>query len=382
MHPMIRILALLGALFATKASAAPPLDGRVGISVAALTRVETIRPGEAMAGYRFGRTSSVAIMQTASRLKSAHFDLVRMVINPLPLISGSQLSNARAIDEIVSIAKIYLNARLSVVIDLHFWSPNPSNALQVALSSQKGQATYALALAQLANKLQHLPVNRVALELLNEPPLCDGHSAVDWNKLQPEFYRGVRSVAPRLPVIVTGCGGQVDGLLGLENSRMFDDPNVIYTFHFYEPFIYTHQLVYCPKCGRLEFPQPAGDRLATQVGGAKQQELRSYLSNGADRGTLAKRFDEVSNWATQHRVPSERVFLGEFGAVIGPPPPNEALRPSELRWLSIVRSLAEQHGFAYAFWIYPNDHSAFNFDPETGFLRKDVVAAVTAREKH
>src|SRR5205807_2093352 len=79
--------------------------------------------------------------------------------------------------------------------------------------------------------------NRVFLELLNEPVFAnDGQS---WQSLQGELIRAVRKQLPTHTIIATGP--ERSTVHGLTQLTPYPDPNVIYAFHYYEPFAFTHQ---------------------------------------------------------------------------------------------------------------------------------------------
>ena len=91
----------------------------------------------------------------------------------------------------------------------------------------------------LAARLGTLDPARVAFEPLNEPPQSCG--AADWTVMQSELLRTARLAAPDLTLVATGaCGSMIAGLEALDPARI-GDPNIIYTFHFYEPYVFSHQ---------------------------------------------------------------------------------------------------------------------------------------------
>src|SRR4029434_4335172 len=62
----------------------------------------------------------------------------------------------------------------------------------------------------------------------------------DWSVMQSELLRTARLAAPRLTLIATGaCGSMIAGLEALAPAPLAD--NVICIFHFYEPYVFSHQ---------------------------------------------------------------------------------------------------------------------------------------------
>ncbi|MFN3866522.1 MAG: glycoside hydrolase family 5 protein, partial [Demequina sp.] len=73
-------------------------------------------------------------------------------------------------------------------------------------------------------------------ELLNEVTLPDNGP---WNALATRTVRAIREVAADAVVMIGGThNNAVAGLAGLVE---IDDPNLVYTFHTYEPLYFTHQ---------------------------------------------------------------------------------------------------------------------------------------------
>lgn len=76
----------------------------------------------------------------------------------------------------------------------------------------------------------------VAFELLNEVRDVD---ADKWNALCSRTLAAIRGLNPERLVIVGGT--QWNSARALDKMKTYDDPNVFYTFHMYEPFEFTHQ---------------------------------------------------------------------------------------------------------------------------------------------
>jgi endoglucanase len=107
------------------------------------------------------------------------------------------------------------------------------------------------------------------------------------------------------------------------------DGNLLVTFHYYEPFHFTHQG-------------------ATWVG----EEIRKLhgvtWGSDQDRAVLSADFDKVAAWSAANHRP---ILLGEFGAY------DKSGTPLDLRaaYTAGVRSEAERHGFGWAYWQFEGD---------------------------
>jgi hypothetical protein len=76
----------------------------------------------------------------------------------------------------------------------------------------------------------------VFLETINEPMVEDGYR---WYGIQAKLIGAIRDGAPNHTIIAGGH--RWSGLYEMLFLEPYADPNVIYNFHFYEPFAFTHQ---------------------------------------------------------------------------------------------------------------------------------------------
>jgi len=79
-------------------------------------------------------------------------------------------------------------------------------------------------------------------DLLNEPGVPRAKS--EWEALAARTAKAIREVDPHHLLIVERVNSIAKQWKNDADMNFFliDDPNVVYTFHFYEPFTYTHQL--------------------------------------------------------------------------------------------------------------------------------------------
>lgn len=359
-------------------------NGR-GLSIAALANTRSVDQSGALA-YVVNPVRHASALYP--KLRNVRFGLVRQVVTPLPLMQPDPAARDAAIGQVVTVVDQIRAHGLAVVVDLHFWSPGTETA-ETMLADPAKQESFARGATALARALAGR--KGVALELLNEPPPCPAGKAVDWQVVQRQLVARVRAVAPTLPLVLTGCGGQLDGLLELDVKPYTGDRNIRYTFHFYEPFIFTHQQTYLggARLRSVPFPPPGRDvpaRIVDAMAPAATRgthrstmaELNSYLSGHDSAPQIAARIDRAAVWARRHRIAPCHILLGEFGSTLGANGDAEAVRKDELRWLALVRNGAERAGFAWAYWSLPSSNS-FDYDPTNHFIRSDVLDALDAR---
>jgi endoglucanase len=166
--------------------------------------------------------------------------------------------------------------------------------------------------------------------------------------LQHRVLRQIRQALPGATVVLTGQDwGSIGGLLSLAPD---DDPNVVYSFHFYDPAELTSLAAYRPGLDRsalARLPFPVEDRgrcedvAAGAADAATREVMRYYCGLGWDAARIGASLDRAADWAAAHHA---RLLAGEFGA--------SAALQSRLAWLRSVREALEARGIGWALWGY------------------------------
>ncbi len=317
-----------------------------------------------------------------SSIRKAGFDFVRLPVDPGPFLQF-QGGKRDALDDIMrQRVQTILDAGLGVVVDFH---PNPSSVDYAPKSLVQGIdsplfQTYCTMLARTARLLDGMHTKRVALELMNEP--AAGWSAAgyaDWHAMLEKAYRTLRTDAPRLALVLSGgSNGDIEGLTNLDPRPFASDQAVIFTFHFYDPYIFTEQSGPASPANplrnlELDVPYPASarpvdDSIDALSAWLERQHvpkmarledmalvrtrLTAYRLTGFNRATIKASFDSVTSWARANAISPSRIFLGEFGVPRRYGAYHGAREMERIRWLSDVRSEAEAHGFFWSIWTY------------------------------
>ncbi|HEU5077324.1 MAG TPA: CIA30 family protein [Polyangiaceae bacterium] len=162
-------------------------------------------------------------------------------------------------------------------------------------------------------------------ELLNEPELSAGGTAptqAQWTELAEAMIAEIREHDDHHTIIF----GDVEwyGIGPLSSREPLSDDNVIYAFHFYEPFVFTHQGASWANMATthdLPFPyDPARwSDTSSDLGFTPfmeswiLNEMRNYYRTG-NANALHNRIVTAKKWAVDHNVP---VICNEFGAYDG-----------------------------------------------------------------
>lgn len=194
---------------------------------------------------------------------------------------------------------------------------------------------------------------RLYYEILNEP---HGITDARWGQIQQQVITAIRAVDETHTIVVTGAGwGSYNNLKSLPIYR---DYNLIYSFHFYDPFMFTHQGASWTDpsmvpLGGVPFPYGAGPMPACPEE-LKGTWIESGLNSYKSDGTVARvkgLIDTAVNFRDQRHVP---VFCGEFGVYV-----RNSDNDQRAYWYEIVRKYLEEKGIAWTAWDYHGGFGLF-----------------------
>ncbi|MCX6149984.1 MAG: glycoside hydrolase family 5 protein [Ignavibacteriales bacterium] len=180
-------------------------------------------------------------------------------------------------------------------------------------------------------------------ELLNEP---NNQLTPDiWNQNILEAIKIVREKNPYRTLIVSPANWSgVENLSTLNLPK--DENNLIITFHYYNPFHFTHQ--------GAEWVSGSNDWLGTK-----------WLASALELENLSRDLDRALSWSTTNNRP---LYLGEFGAY------NKADLISRAYWTYYVSRLSEQRGFSWAYWEFCSGFGIY--DQQTKFWNAQLLNAL------
>lgn len=184
----------------------------------------------------------------------------------------------------------------------------------------------------------------VVFELLNEvvdPP--NGR----WNHLVNRTIKAIREIDPEREVIVGGP--EYNDVEALETIGPIDDDNVVYTFHFYEPKLFTHQYA--------SWMNVAAEYATTVEYPGTFPGLESFLADNPEYAPAYERFvDERIDreWIENALAPAVEfgdaidapLYCGEFGVI------EQAPLASRINWCRDVVDLLDDLGIGWACWSY------------------------------
>ena len=200
---------------------------------------------------------------------------------------------------------------------------------------------------QVAEEFATDSVNQVYFEIVNEPRDNNSHYH-NVAELTQTGLSAIRSISGNETRTVIICGDGFSTRQALidefNNNRIpLDDPYLIGTFHYYDPFTFTKQGANDPASGKI----PGGTWGTTN----------EFLKVETD-------FDAVVSaneaWAIRNNTQPLPIYMGEFGV------DNEAdnHHTDRKKWLSWIRMQAEKRDFSWAHWnMYQNTATAKGMGP-------------------
>jgi len=242
---------------------------------------------------------------------------------------------------------------LAVIVDMHAAGTATNaneaikNEIETNASVANGYVTFWSALAQHLNRYDP---DMVFLELLNEPDY--ENDPQQWIDLQNRLVAAIRVQAPADTIVATGPVTPIGGLLKLTPAA---DPNVIYTFHFYEPFTFTAQ-------GKADVPDlaplkdlpypwsstPCAAAIAALTNADAQKTAQQYCNEKWDETKLDADVQKAANWAHQNNA---HVFVGEFGA-----DSRSEVPADRVQWFTDVHNIWQKYQIPWTLWGYDDTH--------------------------
>lgn len=242
-------------------------------------------------------------------------------------------------------------AGLGLIFDLHHapgYSFNntlrPETMHRNVLFDQEAAQQRFVGLWEAVVRRYHAAGVPVIFELLNEVVLPESGP---WNALAHKTVAALRRIAPESPIMIGG--NNYNAASELKNIALVDDPNVLYTFHFYEPLLFTHQKAPWVQAAVAYDQDLAYPGEYTGLAGflARQPQYKDaygwQVGRALDRDLMLEFLAPALDFARDTR---RGLYCGEFGVI-------EHVEPSSRRrWHADLLDILRQYNIGRAVWSY------------------------------
>lgn len=273
-------------------------------------------------------------------IAKAGFDFVRVNLHGFRGMDAQNRLSPQWLERVDWILREAGEAGLTVILDEHDF-----NACAEDVPACRTRLTAFW--SQMADRYSAAPAS-VYFEPLNEP--YGKLDAATWNGLFRDLLAIIRAKNPTRTVVVGPTRWnnfrELPSLSLPENDR-----NLLVTFHYYDPFRFTHQ-------------------------GTSWTDLEDLSGvtwgSAEDRAQLREDFDTVAAWAAANDRP---ILLGEFAAY------DRGGIPLEMRaaYDAAIAREAERHGFAWAYWQFDSDFVLWDMAKD-GWVEPILDALLPERE--
>jgi endoglucanase len=263
------------------------------------------------------------------------------------------------LDKVVEDCKLY---NFKLIIDYHYGKLNDTDYLT---ETPKIIGLW----LKLTKRYRHESPDNLFFELYNEPPHM---SPQVWKDAAYNVVTAIRKF-DRERTLIVGASNY-NSLYELSRFVRLADNNIIYTFHFYEPFLFTHQGAewvgdQVATTG-VPFPYngenfPKINPKAKNTSGEKN--YHEYPIDGNEQSVKDK-LQIVKNWGNKYGVP---IICGEYGVYN-----KYADLDSRCRYIKTVHANLKAMHIPGLLWDYNTTFSIFNGSPSVANLpdcMKDAI---------
>jgi len=208
----------------------------------------------------------------------------------------------------------------------------------------------------IAKRYIHKSPDNLFFELYNEPPHMDPNI---WKNAADNIINAIRKI-DRNRTLIVGASN-FNSIYELSRTTPLSDDNLIYTFHFYEPFFFTHQgaswvgdqeaTTGVPFPYDAEKFPPLNPRAKNTWG---ETNYHQYSRDGNEQSVKDK-LQIVKNWAVKYNVP---ILCGEYGVYN-----KYADLDSRCRYIKAVRQNLKAMSMPGMLWDYNSNFSIFDGEP-------------------
>jgi endoglucanase len=331
-----------------------------------------INLGCALKGFNEGDWGLVLEEYDFDVIRDAGFYHIRVPVQFLPHLikSGDTYQlDQNLLTRLDWVIENILERDMIAILDFHYLIPENTYSFDSKQESIQNEQKFLVVWKILAERYKDYP-SELYFELANEP-----HKPImpdTWNRYIQKALAQIRSSGgnntTRMVIVGTNVligniirtWDNVNGIHQLNLPSVEDDPNIMVTFHYYDPVLFTYQ------------------------GETYNDDLKRYSENwlgnmwdNTDRqkAFIRKDFDIISQWAQENK---RDIILGEFGVTI------HADIDSQVNWTRLIREEAESRGMIWIFWqLFDSDGDTLGclYNRSIGYWREEILNAILPEDK-
>ena len=282
------------------------------------------------------------------KIKALGFDHIRLPIDEEQMWDEKNNKNQEAFQLLENAINWCEKHQLKVIVDLHILRSHHFNAKEKPLwTDEKEQLKFFDLWKDLSNTLKGFSNELVAYELMNEAVADDPEQ---WNSLLNKAFAEIRQIEPERTIIIgSNMWQSVDTFVDLKVPK--NDPNIILSFHYYKPFLFSHYKTSWTELKNYTGPVNYPGIIVTQ----KDLKKLNPKAKKIAQQWAGKKFDihfiEKSIQAPIKKAKELNLALycGEFGIF------NTTPKKDRLQWYEDIVSVLQKNNIGYANWNYKSN---------------------------
>ena len=255
------------------------------------------------------------------------------------------------IDKVIELCHLY---GIKLIIDYHYGAINDNNYLT--------ETPHAINLwLKIAKRYINQSPDDLFFELYNEPPHMNPQI---WKDAAYNIVAAIRKVDKKRTLIVGASN--FNSIYELSRTERLADENIIYTIHFYEPFLFTHQGAAWvgDQVATTGVPFPYNAEKFPNInpkakGTWGETNYYQYRTDGNEQSMVDK-LTIAKKWADKYYVPLICTEYGSYKKCID--------EDSRCRYIKAIRRSLKKLNIPGIMWEYDSDFSIFNGKPSIANL--------------
>jgi len=292
------------------------------------------------------------------------YDHVRIPIDEEQMFYEDGQKNPEAFGLLHDILGWCAEFHLRAVVDLHVLRSHDFNAkVKPLFTDPNAQEKFYECWRKISSELKKYSVDSVAYEPMNEPVADDAET---WNVILNRCVEVIRELEPQRTIVLGSNRWQ--NFATVKDLRIPEnDPNLIISFHYYEPFLLTHYQASWTDNKDLTVPVHYPGQL---IADADMDAAKEHANDGRkiyNIDVIESNFLQVVEVAKEHNL---KVFCGEYGCI------NAAPLADKIRWYKDLYTLFERYGIARANWDYKGSFAIIRH----GVPQTEISNAILGKE--